>query len=510
MVNHRAKLGEKPAVRCAIYTRKSVTMGLEQEFSSLDAQRESAQAYIKSQASEGWTMVPEVYSDGGYSGGTIERPALKELLAAVCRGEIDCIVVYKVDRLSRSLMDFTKIMEILEQHNCNFVSVTQQLNTTNSMGRLTLNILLSFAQFEREIISERTRDKIIASRKKGRWTGGCPVLGYDIGPDKKIYVNHREAQVVKQIFELYLRHEATYGVVKECRKNNWKTKLWVTRNGKQMGGNSFNKPRVYAIITNPIYAGKVRVGKLTVDGEHEAIVDSATFDQVKAILTRNNNNSGVKVRNKHGALLKGLLFDAKTGYAMGHSFTKSGNKLYRYYVNIMATKEGWDSCETTSVPANEVEAFVVDKIRSLGKDPKLQEAVLDEVVHDLDRRKNTLEADRSKLFKSLTKLSSDIRESAQCEDTSRLRYLREQSAQMEERLNVISEELRQIDSDRLNSSLVLEAMNNFDPCWDQMVPRERCRLLELIIEKILIDTQAGTLAIEFKPSGIKTLLKGDN
>ena len=177
MISHRANLAERPKVRCAIYTRKSVTEGLEQEFNSLDAQREAAEAYIRSQASEGWTPMSEVYSDGGFTGGNLDRPGVRKLLQAVEAGEVDCIVVYKVDRLSRSLLDFARIMEILERHNCSFVSVTQQFNTTNSMGRLTLNILLSFAQFEREIISERTRDKVIAARKKGKWTGGYPVLG---------------------------------------------------------------------------------------------------------------------------------------------------------------------------------------------------------------------------------------------------------------------------------------------------------------------------------------------
>ena len=510
MANSRSNIEERPHIRCAIYTRKSVTMGLEQEFSSLDAQREAAEAYIKSQASEGWSMVPEVFSDGGFSGGTIERPALKELLAAVRRGEVDCIVVYKVDRLSRSLLDFTRIMEVLEQHNCNFVSVTQQLNTTNSMGRLTLNILLSFAQFEREIISERTRDKIIAARKKGKWTGGCPMLGYDIGTDKKLYVNPQEARVVKRIFDLYIRHEAMLSVVTECKKQGWLTKAWTTRSGKQMGGKHFNKPRVYALLTNPIYTGKVRVGKLTADGEHEAIIDEETFEKVRTILTRNNQNGGVKVRNKHGALLKGLLYDARSGYAMAHTFTKKGNKLYRYYVNVMAAKEGWDSCETTSIPANEVEAFVVQQIRCIGQDRKLQEAVLDEVVHDFEVRKRDLEAERKKTFKRLSKLSDDIKESANCEDASRIRYLREKSAQTEEHLNRTIEEISRIDSEKLNQSEVITAMNNFDPCWEQMASRERCRLLELIIEKVLVDTTAGKLAIQFRPAGIKTLLTGNN
>ena len=507
MINHRSQLAERPKVRCAIYTRKSVTEGLEQEFNSLDAQREAAEAYIRSQASEGWTPLPDVYSDGGFTGGNIERPGVQRLLAAVKRGEVDCIVVYKVDRLSRSLLDFARIMEILERHNCSFVSVTQQFNTTNSMGRLTLNILLSFAQFEREIIAERTRDKMIAARKKGKWTGGYPVLGYDIGKDKKLFVNPEEAAIVRQIFDLYLRHEATLPVVKECAERGWCAKSWTTNSGKKMGGQLLNKPRVYSMLTNPIYLGKVRVGDITTEGEHDAIIDETTFEKVRAILNRNCNNGGVKVRNRHGALLKGLLFDAKTGYALGHTFTKKGNKLYRYYVNVLAGKQGWDSCATTSLPANEVESFVVENIRQMGKDQRLQQSVFEESVREINERSERLERERKEVFRELEQLTEEIRDAARADDGARLSRLREKSGAAEEKLNRILEERRRLESERMNEAEVREAMANFDPCWNQMVPRERSRLLELIIEKVLVDSEAGKMAVQFRPAGIQTLLR---
>jgi len=226
-----------PTVRCAVYTRKSTEEGLEQEFNSLDAQRESAEAYIASQKGEGWQCLPGHYDDGGYTGGNMERPALKRLLADIKDGKVDCIVVYKVDRLSRSLLDFVKIMETLEKHKVSFVSVTQQFNTTSSMGRLTLNILLSFAQFEREIISERTRDKVHAARRKGKWTGGRPVLGYDVDPKGgKLIVNADEAARVRAIFELYLERQSLAATVKELDARGWRNKFWVTKDGKQAGG----------------------------------------------------------------------------------------------------------------------------------------------------------------------------------------------------------------------------------------------------------------------------------
>ena len=213
----------RPTIRCAIYTRKSTDEGLQQEFNSLDAQRESSEAFIKSQANEGWECLATRYDDGGYSGGNTDRPALKRLLADIAADKIDCVIVYKVDRLSRSLLDFAKMMETFDRHKISFVSVTQQFNTTHSMGRLTLNILLSFAQFEREIISERTRDKIAATRKKGKWTGGRPLLGYDVDPrGTKLVINEIEAPQVRMIFDLYLQHRSMVAVLREIDSRGWR------------------------------------------------------------------------------------------------------------------------------------------------------------------------------------------------------------------------------------------------------------------------------------------------
>jgi site-specific DNA recombinase len=249
----------KAAIRCAIYTRKSTEEGLEQEFNSLDAQRESGEAYIKSQAHEGWTCLPERYDDGGFTGGNMDRPALRRLLADIEAGKIDCVVVYKVDRLSRSLLDFAKMMETFEKHQVSFVSVTQQFNTATSMGRLVLNVLLSFAQFEREIISERTRDKIAAARRKGKWAGGHPILGYDIDPRGfKLVVNEDEAIRVRAIFELYLEHQALLPVVQELDRRGWVNKRWTTRKGRERGGQPFTKTSLHKLLTNVAYIGKVR------------------------------------------------------------------------------------------------------------------------------------------------------------------------------------------------------------------------------------------------------------
>ena len=238
-------------VRCAVYTRKSTEEGLEQEFNSLDAQREAGELFVRSQAGEGWTLLADRYDDGGFTGGNMERPALQRLMADIEAGKVDAVVVYKVDRLSRSLLDFAQMMQAFEKYKVSFVSMTQQFNTATSMGRLVLNVLLSFAQFEREIISERTRDKIAATRRKGKWAGGWPILGYDVDPQGfKLNVNAAEAERVRAIFKMYLNHESLLPVVLELEKLGWKNKEWATRKGPRTGGKPFTRTSLYKLLTN--------------------------------------------------------------------------------------------------------------------------------------------------------------------------------------------------------------------------------------------------------------------
>jgi site-specific DNA recombinase len=278
---------DAPTIRCATYTRKSTEEGLEQEFNSLDAQREAGEAFIASQKSEGWVCLPDRYDDGGYTGGNMERPAFKRLMADVEAGRIDCIVVYKVDRLSRSLLDFTRIMESLDKRGVSFVSVTQQFNTTSSMGRLTLNILLSFAQFEREIISERTRDKIAAARRKGKWSGGRPILGFDVDPKGgRLLVNEAEAARVRAIYEIYLDRESLIATIAELDARGWTNKQWLNKKGRESGGSPFNKHSLYSLLTNVLYTGRSTYKDEIHDGEQPAIVDDETFRRVRQILGR--------------------------------------------------------------------------------------------------------------------------------------------------------------------------------------------------------------------------------
>src|SRR5512144_1810199 len=371
----RAQLPERQVkapvrkVRCAIYTRVSTDERLAMEFNSLDAQREAALSYIASQKHEGWILVGDRYDDGGFSGGSMEPPALQRLLRDVESGVVDVIVVYKVDRLSRSLTDFARIVEVFEKNKASFVSITQQFNTTTSMGRLTLNILLSFAQFEREVIGERIRDKFAASRRKGMWMGGCPPLGYDVR-DRKLVVNQAEAELVRLIFKRFLRVGSATKLAQELRRAGHTTKSWTTQDGKQRPGKPIDKCAIYKIINNRVYLGEAVHKGTSHPGEHEAIIDRATWDKVHVILAENTVARANGTRAQTPALLRGLIF-APGGHAMTPSHSRKAGKLYRYYVATDAIRQGYSECPVRSVPAAEVEEAVVAQVRHLLRSPEV-------------------------------------------------------------------------------------------------------------------------------------------
>jgi site-specific DNA recombinase len=356
-------------VRCAVYTRVSTDERLDMEFNSLDAQREAALSYIESQKHEGWILVGDRYDDGGFSGGTMERPALQRLLRDVESGVIDVIVVYKVDRLSRSLTDFARIVEVFDKHNVSFVSITQQFNTTTSMGRLTLNILLSFAQFEREVIGERIRDKFAASRRKGMWMGGTPPLGYDVR-DRKLVVSEGEADLVRLIFRRFLRVGSATKLAQELRRAGHTTKSWTTHDGKHRPGKPIDKGSIYKILNNRVYLGEAVHKGTPHPAEHEPIIDRATWDKVHAILAENTIARANGTRAQTPALLRGLIF-APGGRAMTPSHSRKNGRLYRYYVSTDAIRQGYAECPVRSLPAAEVEEAVVAQVRHLLRSPEI-------------------------------------------------------------------------------------------------------------------------------------------
>jgi site-specific DNA recombinase len=502
----RTKHQPAPTVRCAIYTRKSTEEGLEQEFNSLDAQRESAEAFIKSQEGLGWTCLPEHYDDGGFTGGNMDRPALQRLLADIDAGRVDTVIVYKVDRLSRSLMDFARIIEILDRHKVAFVSVTQQFNTATSMGRLVLNVLLSFAQFERETISERTRDKIAATRRKGRWSGGVPILGYSV-VDKKLIVEPTEAAQVRQIFELYAEHQSLIDTANELNRRGWSTKRWTTKKGKPVGGLAFHKTNLHFLLTNVLYVGKVRYKDEVHAGLHEAIVGADLFQRVQQLLVRNGCSGGRDVRNKYGSLLKGLLRCTACDCAMSHSYASKGHRRYRYYVCVNAQKRGWKSCPAPSVPAGEMERFVVDQIKAIGRDPAVVAATWGETGRLAEEATKSLQAERERLRRQLRRDEADIqglavRGTVTNGGLARLADLQERVRLGEGRLVEIDRELA--DAQYISAAEVAERLACFEPVWESLSPREQSRLMHLLIERVDFDGVGGNAAITFHPTGIRT------
>jgi site-specific DNA recombinase len=379
--------GKATRLRCAIYTRKSSEEGLEQDFNSLDAQREACEAYVASQKHEGWTALPELYDDGGFSGATMERPAFKRLLADVSAGRVDVVVVYKVDRLTRSLSDFAKIVEIFDKRQVSFVSVTQQFNTTSSMGRLTLNILLSFAQFEREVTGERIRDKIAASKKKGLWMGGLPSLGYDV-KDRKLIVNAAEAKTVRYIFRRYTELKSVRLLKADLDAHGIVSKARLAADGTGYGARPLARGALYLMLQNRIYRGEIVHRDKSYPGDHEAIIDEGLWREVQSILQENRTDRMLGTTERQVSPLSGILFGAR-GERLTPTFSTKNGVRYRYYVSrslMAATAKD----QGQRIPALALEALVrrrihgwlteraamLDIVQNHTSDPSLQKQLI--------------------------------------------------------------------------------------------------------------------------------------
>jgi len=482
----------QPIIRCAIYTRKSTDEGLEQDFNSLDAQREAAEAYIASQRHEGWLALPDRYDDGGYSGGTMDCPALKRLLHDIEGGKINCVVVYKVDRLSRSLLDFARMIEVFDRHGVSFVSVTQQLNTSTSMGRLILNVLLSFAQFEREIISERIRDKIAAAKRRGKHCGGMPALGYDIDPVKRrLVVNPEEAKLVVHIFERFALLGSAMMVAKELNVKGYRTKSWTTKAGKFRQGYPWNKSNVYRLLNNRKYIGEIEHKGNIYKGEHEPIVPRALWDKVHAILAVHHRVRGQVTRAKTHALLRGIIRCGTCNYAMAISYTHGRRKqLYRYYVCVRAAKSSYDRCPLPSLAAGEVEGAIVGQLRAIFKAPELitqtlkatkrieaQEAAeLENQRRDLEARLRVLRAEAADL----------VQPTADGSVAAQLGRLNARMEETEKNLAAVEAKLRELRECAVTATDVAEALRSIDPVWDELFPAEQARVVKLLVERVVV------------------------
>lgn len=370
-------------VRCAIYTRKSTEEGLEQDFNSLDAQREACAAFISSQKHEGWKAIPDSYDDGGFSGGNVNRPALKRMMADIKAGKVDTIVVYKIDRLTRSLADFAKMVEVFDQHKVSFVSVTQQFNTTTSMGRLTLNVLLSFAQFEREVTGERIRDKIAASKAKGMWMGGNVALGYKV-EDRQLVVHESEAQLVRHIFQRYTELQSVQQLRDDLTASGHRTRICQTKNGPR-GGGVFAIGPLHHILTNRLYLGDITHKGKVHKGNHPAIIEKSLWDRVQAIRSANRQGHEHRLHSKEKSLLAGLLVDAENR-PMSPCHSNKPGKRYRYYLSQGEVQGKASKPDTlTKIPAGEIESIVTNTVNKLlGNDSHLTQAIPDATMAQRD------------------------------------------------------------------------------------------------------------------------------
>ncbi len=499
--------GATPAVvRCAIYTRKSTEEGLNQDFNSLDAQRDAGEAYIRSQAGEGWRLLPDQYDDGGFTGANMERPALRRLMADIQDKKVDCVVVYKVDRLSRSIRDFAKIMEILEKHGATFVSVTQQFNTTTSLGRLTLNILLSFAQFEREIISERTRDKQILARKRGKWTGGHLPLGYDL-EEGNLVVNEEEASRVRQVFEWYLEGQPVHGIAAKCEDRRWNHKQWTTKDGKVFGGHPMRKCHIYTMLANPLYAARIRADGEIVAATHPRIVDDNTFDLVQQKLKENTRNPGGEHRPRLEALLRGLLYCSCCGSAMSPSYSSSSTRRYRYYVCLRTMQRNGEGCTTRAVSAPVVEEAVIESVRRFAQKPEVVEATArvarQRLTAELNQRREELKALNVRVRNAKSQL---VR--ARNLDSDREAALRETVAVGAAKSDEIRQAIAQGERLRFDEGLVRQRLVGFDDVWRVMTIEEQARVLRQIIERVGYDARGEKVKVTYKSNGIREFCKG--
>jgi len=501
----------KTTIRCAIYTRKSTTEGLDQEFTTLDNQRESALSYIASQKGEGWVALPEEYDDGGFTGANMERPALRKMLEDIHKKKIDCVVVYKVDRLSRSLMDFAKMLELFDQNNVTFVSVTQHFNTNNSMGRLTLNILLSFAQFEREIISERTKDKMGAARKKGRWVGGVPILGYEVNKERRgLVIKPDEAKIVREVFELYLKEKAPLTVANLLNERGYTTKRHNKKSGAYFGGKTFKRTDVAFIIKNIIYSGRIRYAGQVYQGLHEAIISEDIYNKAQEIVASNRIIRYDRPKSEVVSLLRHLLRCKHCNQSMTPSFSvKHGHKRYCYYVCLGAQKRGFKTCPTRSVNAESIETAVLECLRKIAGDSDGQEDRIKKINAQIKTELEQLSQEKKKLDKEIKALASKI---TQIKNSTATNSTSKESADLAEALKDKEQVLSQahIRKMELIEQMVTKeefqkAMVFASPLWNTLFSQEKKRILDFLIKEIDYDGATETLGITLNENGIKLL-----
>ena len=489
--------------RCAVYTRVSIE-AIECEFNSLDAQRESAENYIKSQKENGWVILPEHYDDDGYSGGNTERPALKRLLADVKAGKIDIILIYKMDRLSRSLLDFMKLAEMLEQHNVSFVSVTQDINTSTSAGRMMLNILMTFAQYEREVIAERIRDKVAGAKRRGKHCGGPPVLGYDVDPKNiKLVINPDEAATVREAFILYSQYGSAKETAHRLNGMGYRTKAWTSRKNVRHGGKRFTIDTVYRLLNNPIYIGEVRHKGKAYPGEHEAIIESQLWNLVHELMKENAPVAAGCRKNNITSPFKGLLRCGHCGGAFGISYARnnkknSDNRRYMYYLCIKDEDRAERRCPLARIPAGDIDRMILEQMARIIKTPSMLAMVYNELRSYENQKRKTIKQQQRELKAKREKLRKQILAGG---DPAELRL---QFAETEDKLARLKKQTGELGREQSVHDL-LNTCDSIGAIWEELFPVERYRLVHLLFARIRIFNDH--MIMDVITDGLKSLIR---
>ena len=461
--------------RCAVYTRKSTSAGLEQEFNTLHAQREVCERYIQSQVGNGWVVLPQQYDDGGFTGANLDRPAFHNLLADAEDGKIDIVVVYKVDRLSRSLLDFATVMDRFTNISVDFVSVTQNFSTADAMGRLTMNMLMSFSEYEREMITERTRDKIAAARRRGKWTGGSVPLGYEV-VDKKLVVKPDEAATVRLLFDIYLERRSVIATAHELNARGLTVKRHEALDGKVRGGGKWHKNAVLTILRSPPFAGYMPHGENLFEGEHAAIVSREIFHRAQVIRERWSNRAPGRGRNP-AYILRSVLRCA-CGGALTPASTRREHRVYRYYRCVTRDKHGRDRCAAREVSAETIEEFVVDRVRDAQAGGALQDAF----EHRLSRMRGQM--DGTTATRGSMQAELDSGSSNDSGDSLRM--------------NLYQTDLRiaELDQAIIDIEWAMQVLQDFEPAWELLSDENRARLIRALIHRVTIDDTDGIVTVE--------------
>lgn len=490
-------------VRVASYCRVSVSERTETQLSSIKAQREALRSYVASQHGLGWRAVDEVYEDDGISGATVERPAFQRLLADARAGRFDLLAVVRFDRLSRSQLDFLRTVEELEQLGVKFVSTSQSFDTSTPMGKCMLGVVSAFAQLERAVISERTKDKMGAARRKGLWTGGRVVLGFDV-VGKRLIVNEQEAEVVRRIYGMYLRLGGVVAVVEELRLLAIYQKRWTTKSGKEQGGGQFDKNTLACLLKNPLYVGCVRAGDEVVDGEHEPVLDREVFDAVQRQLAAQAPNSGARPARRSASLLSGIA-KCKCGSAMTRTTCKRHGRTYSYLTCTRYQKQGKAACPGSRVSAGTIEAFVVEQVRAIGRKPALLDAAI-----AVDKRER--ESERARLAADIAELrSARGRHAGERERLviaigqglaprtvlARIEELDGYVAEADARIAKAGQDLAALDAPS-DTEALREALAKFDALWCTLDADERARVLSLVLEEVVVNGETGVAGLKLR------------